>query len=372
MQPTRFTMNTGLTDLAKFRLSSQQLCGTNLKTAQQMVRWFGAVQGQEYAQTKWGLGLRLPELDEPDIEQELVTGKILRTHLLRPTWHFVAAPDIRWLLELTAPQVNRVNAYMYRKLELDEPVFNRCNELLISLLEGGKQLTRAAVNETFQQHKIEARGHRLSYIMMYAELAGIVCSGARQGNQFTYALLDEQVPAAGSYSREEALAELTRRYFSSRGPATLNDFATWSGLARTACKSGMELIRSSLEKITLPDNDYYFIPPLPLLKEHVPALQLLPVYDEYVMGYRDRSAFFEFRKQLRPSPPVYFDSIIIDEGQQIGTWRRTLTGKTVDLELAFFRPLSARQDQSFRLAVRRLEAFTKRTVTCAFPGETPG
>src|SRR5690606_4347556 len=142
-------------------------------------------------QTKWGRGLRLPHLTDNDIENELNDGKILRTHLLRPTWHLVSAKDIYWLLKLTAPRVHTANAYMYRQLELDYKVFNRCNDILIETLQDGNQLTRDAINERFKMHKIIAKGHRLSYIMMNAELEGIVCSGARQGNQFTYALLDE-------------------------------------------------------------------------------------------------------------------------------------------------------------------------------------
>src|SRR5687767_917155 len=189
-----------------------------------MVQWLCAIQAQEFAQTKWALGLRVPRTKDDDIEKEFAEGKIIRTHLLRPTWHFVAAPDIRWLLALTAPRVHAVNAFMYRQLELDGLIFKRCNHILIKTLQGDKQFTRDAINEVFQKNKIIARGHRLSYIMMQAELSGIICSGARQGNQFTYALLDERVERTNSLNKEEGLAELTKRYFLSRGPATLKDF----------------------------------------------------------------------------------------------------------------------------------------------------
>ena len=128
-------------EIAKYRLLNQQLAHTKIKSAVEMVEWFGAVQGQEYAQAKWGLGLRLPHLFDNDIENELNDGKILRTHLLRPTWHFVSATDICWLLKLTAPRVHAVNAYMYRQSELDNKVLNRCSDILVKILEGGKQLT---------------------------------------------------------------------------------------------------------------------------------------------------------------------------------------------------------------------------------------
>ena len=182
-----------LTDIARLRLFSQQLGVTTMNMAVDMVEWFAAVQGQEYAQAKWGLGLRLPHLKDIDIEQELIQGKILRTHLLRPTWHFVAAKDIHWLLALTAPRVHVANAFMYRQLELDKKFFTRCNKAIIKILEGCKQLTRNEINEALKKQKIKAEGLRLVYIMMNAELEGIICSGARRGNQFTYALIDEIV-----------------------------------------------------------------------------------------------------------------------------------------------------------------------------------
>lgn len=247
-------------EIARYRLINQQLADTRIKSAVEMVEWFGAVQGQEYGPTKWGLGLRLPHLTDCDIEKELAEGRILRTHLLRPTWHFVSAADIHWLLKLTAPRVYKVNAFMYRRLELGEKVLNRCNEIIVETLQGGKQLTREAINEELKKNDILAKGHRLSYIMMNAELEGVICSGPRQGNQFTYALLDERVKCGKSLEKDEALAELSKRYFSSRGPATVKDFATWSGLTITDCKKGMEMNKALLQKEIIEQQEYIFHP----------------------------------------------------------------------------------------------------------------
>ncbi|MBC7773804.1 MAG: winged helix DNA-binding domain-containing protein, partial [Phycisphaerae bacterium] len=180
-------------NLTQLRFQNQQLDGSSLQTGHELVQWFGAVQGQEYGPTKWGLGLRLAHLKDADVEHELEAGKILRTHLLRPTWHFVAAEDIRWMVLLTAPRVHQANAYMYRQLALDASVFNPCNDLIVTTLEGQQQRTREEIAAEFRQHGILAEGHRLSYIMMQAELEGIVCGGARRGNQFTYTLLEERV-----------------------------------------------------------------------------------------------------------------------------------------------------------------------------------
>jgi hypothetical protein len=172
-------------ELTQCRLINQQLAKTRIGSASEMVSFFCAIQGQEYAQAKWGIGLRLAKMKDITIEDDLNQGRILRTHLLRPTWHFVAADDIHWVLELTSKQVHKANSYMYRKLELDTNTLNACKDIIIKSLAGGKQLTRNEINERFKSKNITAQGHRLSYIMMHAELEKIICSGARRGNQFT-------------------------------------------------------------------------------------------------------------------------------------------------------------------------------------------
>ncbi len=343
-----------LTEIAQYRLSNQQLADTKIKSAVEMVEWLGAVQGQEYAQTKWGLGLRLPHLSDNDIENELNEGKILRTHLLRPTWHFVSAKDIRWLLNLTAPRVHQANAYMYRQLELDDNIFNCCNDILIKTLQDGKQLTRDNINEEFKKHKIIAKGHRLSYIMMYAELEGIICSGARQGNQFTYALLDERVKHKKSLEKDEALAKLTTRYFNSRNPATVKDFATWSGLTISDCKKGIEMIKPLLKKEIIEQQEYFFNPNISLTDKQPDKIYLLPIYDEFIMGYKDRNAIMA----LENNASFRYDCMIVFNGQVIGTWKRTILKNGIDLEYDFFKPLNKHQNKTFDEAVNRFSEFT--------------
>ena len=327
-----------------------------------MVQWLCAVQAQEFAQTKWGLGLRLLHIKDDEIEKDFTEGKIIRTHLLRPTWHFVAATDIRWLLTLTAPRVNIINAYMYRQLELDGSVFKRCNDILIKTLQGNKQLTRDAINEVFQKNKIIAKGHRLSYIMMQAELSGIICSGSRQGNQFTYALLDERVLRTNSLTKEEGLAELTKRYFLSRGPATLKDFSTWSGLTFSDCKKGVEAITSHFEKEVIEGEEYYFAASNRINKKPFTDIYLLPIYDEFIMGYKDRSAILEFKNSLKHSSSLHYDCMIVFDGQIIGTWRRTISKKSIDIEFEFFKPLTKKQSKALEHAINRFEEYTNMTI----------
>jgi len=351
-----------LSEVARYRLTSQQLANSKLQSATDIIKWLGAVQAQEYAQTKWGLGLRLKNLSDHDIEQDFTDGKIIRTHLLRPTWHFVSADDIRWLLMLTAPRVNAINAYMYRQLELDNSIFKRSHKILEKSLQGGKQLTRETINESFKRNKIEAKGHRLSYIMMYAELAGWICSGARQGNQFTYTLLDERVPTSKSKNQEEALAELTKRFFTSRGPATVKDFSTWSGLTLTECKKGIEITKTLFKKELIDRSEYYFAESLFINKKQVQDIHLLPIYDEFIMGYKDRSALLVFKNTLKLTSKFHYNCMVVYDGQIIGTWKRSVTANALNVEFEFFRPLDKNQCKSLSRAVHRLEEFTNMKV----------
>lgn len=350
-----------LTDIANYRFTNQQLAGTKFTGAVDLIAWFGAVQAQEYAQTKWGLGLRLANTVDSDIEKAFNDGKILRTHILRPTWHFVTAEDIRWLLMLTAPRVNAANAFMYKSLALDEKVFNRCNDIMIAELQGGRHLTRDAINEAFQKNNIDAKGHRLSYIMMQAELRGLVCSGARMGNQFTYALLEERVPQTDEKNYDEALTEITKRYFLSRGPASIKDFSTWSGLTLTACKQGIEMNKPYLNTQIIENTEYYFTDRATQNDKQIKEIFLLPIYDELIMGYKDRDPIFEFKNSLKTAKLLY-ECMIIFEGQVIGSWKRTMKQKSMEVEFDLFKPLTKNQTKALEHALLRLEDFTNMKV----------
>lgn len=351
--------------IAAIRLVSQQLIHAEARTAPELVRYFAAIQGQEYAQTRWSIGLRLNQLNDQQVEQDLTDGKILRTHLLRPTWHFVAAEDIRWIVKLTAPRTRQASAYMYRQTGLETKLFNKANRIIEKLLTGNKHLTREEINVEFKKNKIAADGHRLSYIMFDAEQEGLICSGPRRGNQFTYALIEERVPASRSFSGDEALAELGRRYFNSRGPATLKDLATWSGLTMTDCKRGLSIIKSEFSQTTLEKQEYFFkerkLPDRKLLDQ----VNLMPIYDEMIMGYKDRTAYMEVRNKIKPVPAFSFDCAIMHEGQIIGTWRRTINAKSVDVEYKPFLKFSAKQEKLFDQASKKLGSFIGLPVNCA-------
>ncbi|MFI5152898.1 MAG: winged helix DNA-binding domain-containing protein [Chitinophagales bacterium] len=355
-------MSTKSLNIATRRLIAQQLSGTSIRNAAEMVSWFGAVQGQEYVQTKWGLGLRLAGHTDQTIEKELSDAKILRTHLLRPTWHFVNAEDIRWILGLSAASVQAVNAYMYKKLELDFTLFRKTNQIMEKILNKNGEMTREEINDEFRKSKIFAEGHRLSYVMMQAELEGIICSGAKRGNQFTYSLLSNRVAKGKSLPNDLALAELTKRYFQSRGPATLKDFSTWSGLSIKDCKKGVEMIRSSLEKMASEDGDCYFFREINSERDFSGLIHLLPIYDEYIMGYKDRTAIFEYKNRLKEASPIRHDCMIIYEGQIIGSWKRTIGKKQIDLYYDLYKPISNKQKKAFEGAIALFGDFNGLTI----------
>ena len=356
-------------DIAHQRLHNQLITRRTFEKPGDVVEWLGAVQAQDYAAAKWAVGLRLQGTTDDDIEQAFTRGAILRTHLMRPTWHFVSPSDIRWILALTAPRVNAVNAYYYRKLALDDAVFMHSNAVLAKALQGGKQLTRPELASVLQQAGIATDDlQRFTHIMMRAELDGIVCSGARRGKQFTYALLDERAPQARTLDRDEALAEFARRYFTSHGPATLQDFVWWSGLTVADARAGLEMVTSQLMHEVVDGQTYWFSMSTPPAKDLSQAAYLLPNYDEYIVGYTDRSAVFDasHTNKLDPRGNVLFNHTIVMDGQVVGTWKRTIKKDAVMITPSLLTPLNDAETRAFAAAANRYGAFLDMSVNLTF------
>ncbi len=348
-------------DIAYQRLRNQRLSGSQFETPAEWVGWMGAVQAQDFAGAKWALGLRVPASTDSRIEQAFSEGRILRTHVMRPTWHFVTPADIRWMLKLTAPRVNALAAYYYRKLELDESVFLHAKHAIIKALEGGSQLTRDELNTALARAGIVNNDLRMIHIMMWAELDGLICSGARRGKQFTYALLDERAPQTKLVQRDEALAELVRRYFTSHGPATVQDFVWWSGLTTADARAGIDAVKSQLEYEIVDDQTYWFASAASIGISQSAAVYLLPNFDEYTVGYSDRSAVYEGEPPngLDPRGVILLNYVIVMDSQVIGTWRRTFKKGRVLIELKPFAPLSDRQSSAVLDAAQRYADFLK-------------
>lgn len=346
-------------EIAQRRLRRQRLAGAPFARPEEAVQWLGAVQAQDYAGAKWALGLRSRGTTSAAVDQALAAGAFLRTHVLRPTWHLVSAADIRWLLMLTAPHVHAVNAPYYRRVGLDDDLFRRSNAALARALEGGQQRTRAELIAELQQAGFVTDALGYLYLLMHAELDAVICSGALRGKWHTYALLKERAPQARTLERDEALAELTTRYFAGHGPATLNDFRWWSGLPATAVRRAVELVKGRLRQELVDGETYWDAPTPPLVAPASPVAHLLPNYDEYLVGYRDRRAVYDpvDLKALGTRGDILSTHTIVLDGQVVGVWKRTLTKDAVAIEARPFRSLDAAEYHAVVAAAERYSSL---------------
>ncbi|MGH2495228.1 MAG: winged helix DNA-binding domain-containing protein [Ktedonobacteraceae bacterium] len=359
-------------NIAHQRLHNQFLSQQTFEKPEDVVQWLGAVQAQDYGAAKWALGLRLQNATDDIIEQAFTNGTILRTHVMRPTWHFVTPADIRWMLALTAPRVLATIAYYDRVLELDSASYVKSNAVLVKALQGGKQLTRAELASEFQRAGI-ACDHlqRLGHIIMHAELDGIICSGARRGKQFTYALLDERAPQTRTLDRDEALAEFVRRYFTSHGPATLQDFVWWSGLTMSDAKAGLEMVSSQLTSEVIEGQTYWFSTSMLSAHDLSETIYLLPNYDEYIVGYTERSAIFDVSHttKLDARGNVLFNHTIVIDGRVVGTWKRTMKKDMVIITPSLFVSLNEAETRALVAAANRYGEFLGLSVNTTSPRE---
>lgn len=362
-----------VSDIVNYRLFNQQIAQTSFSTPQEIVSWMVAMQAQEYAMSKWAIGLRLNGVPDADVEKAFNDGLILRTHLLRPTWHFVTPDDIRWVVELTAPRIRRAMAYYDKELELNSKIYNKCNDIIGKALSGGHHLTRSALSDLLQNDGLTLNGRQMGQIMIKAEMDCLVCSGKREGKQFTYALFDERASCAKSIDKDEALLLLAQRYFVSRGPATIKDFSVWSGLTITDAKRASAMLDDAVfTRETFEGNEYLLSRETLDLASSVGSSAakkvqksfLMPDYDEYGMGYIDRTAIFNPIKitgEFKRNNPV-FDRMIIVDGIIEGTWKRTIKGKSVIVETYPFRELSKAKADLVKKSVDRFVHFTENSL----------
>ena len=357
-------------EICRRRLAGQFLTTAKPERGADVVRALGAVQAQDYAGAKWAVAQRTTGRTDAEIERELDTGQILRTHVLRPTWHFVVPSDIRWMLALTGPRVSAAMAPANRRLELDRAVHRRAYRVFTKALADGNFLTRAELASELAHADIPgASGQRLAHLMMQAELDGVVCSGPRRGKELTYALLDERAPTAPPLGRDEALAELTRRYFTRRGPATPRDFAWWSGLTVSDAKRGIALLDTALERLTMGDAEHWIAADAPPPPRPAPSAHLLPNYDEYFIGFRDRSAI---GRRVSDTSTVtggnaLIPHVMIVKGELVGIWRRKFEKDRVVVSLEPHAALTRRERDLVAAEVRRFGRFLDRPAVWNFP-----
>jgi hypothetical protein len=362
--------------IAERRLQNQGITGAGRRSPVEAVSMSGAVQAQEYAAANWGLAVRVRgEPAASHIEQAFNRGDILRTHVMRPTWHFVTPADIRWLLELTAPRVHKRMAPYDRQLELDPRTMVRGTAVIERALRDRQYLTRRELADRLRDSKLEITGTRLAHLALYAELEGVICSGPLNGSQFTYALLAERAPRATRLQRDEALAELCRRYFSSHGPATVRDFVWWSGLTTPDAKRGLEMINATRE--TVDGRTYWSAEGAALSDFEGPVLSdvegrnglahLLPIYDEYLVAYQDRHVVPHGPRavSLPSRAQVIFQHALVVAGQVAGTWRMTKNGAGVLLTVTALHRLTARERRAIAGTAKRFERFREAPVKLA-------
>jgi hypothetical protein len=345
-------------DITSVRLHNQRLSSRRFGRPEDVVSWLGAVQAQEYPDTKWALGLRMQRASDGLIERAFAAGRILRTHVMRPTWHFVAPADIRWMLALTGPRVSAAMAPYNRRLELDATVFRRSRAAIARALGDGAQLTRQELKAVLQRAGIHADGvQRLAHIVMQAEIDAVICSGAPRGKHQTYVLIDQRVPASQTLSREEALAELARRYFTSHGPAQLQDFAWWSGLRAGDARAGLALAEEDLVRDTWDGKTYWLSPSARTPHLSGTAAYLLPLYDEYLIAYKDRSAALDREQWTRVASRDPFSAPVVVGGQVAGGWRRTVKADRVIVTVTPFTTFRGSHRKAVTEAAERYAGF---------------
>lgn len=342
-------------EIALQRLAQQRLAGSTFSGPEQAVAWLGAVQSQEYPGGKWALGLRVPGATDAGLDQTFNAGAILRTHVLRPTWHFVTPADIRWMLELTAPRVHLRNAPYARGLAIDAALFLKSEPVMLRALEEQPFLTRAELGQALDRASIPASDLRLTLLVMHAELEGLLCSGPRRGKQFTYALLSERAPQAASLPHDQALSELARRYFCGHGPATLKDFGWWSGLTLAEARAGLNLAGAALDTLQVEGQQYWFDAAMPPARGPLPDIYLLPTYDEYWVGYQGFGRSRLGAEGAETGSPT--DAAMLCAGRVLGSWRRTLEKGAVRIAFHPFQPFDPAGRAAAEAAARRYGEF---------------
>jgi hypothetical protein len=326
-----------LSEISNLRLINQKIEATTFTKANEVVSWMGAIQAQDFAMSKWAIGKRMLGATDEIIETALNDGLIIRTHLLRPTWHLVSTDDIYWMIELTAPRIKSLMKSRDKELGITHELLNKSFGLLEKELSNGINLGREQIAGILNASGIKTNENRLSHILMNAELAGLICSGRRSGNKITFGLLSERVPVRKVFNKDESLAELAKRYFTSHGPASLKDFTWWSGLSVADATKALNLVALDFISLTVGSEKYWLKSEGSNFNGNKNSIHLLPAFDEFLISYRERNASLELvhnRKAISVNGIFY--PVIVLNGQVVGTWKRTVQKGKVKIETNFF------------------------------------
>lgn len=345
-------------DIALLRLHQQLISTQRLATPVQIVAHLGGMQGQDLPGVKWSIGLRLPAAVQSDVDRAFDEGKIIRTWPMRGTLHVVAAEDVRWMLSLTSPKNLSGSQKRRDALALDDKTLARCHQVFTKTLQGGQQKNRDEMYAALEAAGISVDGPRGYHILWNAALHGLICLASMDAKEQNYALLEEWVNPVKAKTRDEALAALAWRYFSSRGPATIKDFIWWSGLSATEARAGFEDSKSKLVAETVGKSTYWMSSDIALPNEKISAFAL-PGFDEYILGYQDRSAVLDplHAEKICPGNNGMFSSTIVIDGQVLGTWKRTIKKNVIAISAMPFDKLSTAEMSAFKQAAERYGAF---------------
>lgn len=345
-------------ELLQLRLYNQLLAKHQFSEPHEIVSWMGAMQSQTLDMAKWAIGARLEKKVAKDIDEALNAGKIIRTHILRPTWHFVSAEDVRWMLDLSASRLKPVYLSYAKIHGIGESDIYRTIPFLEKVLTGGKHLTKEEIGSALQNENMTLDPDHLRLAISYAEVEGILVNGGLKRNKQTFTLLDEWVPYMPKIDREEALERLARKYFASHGPATVSDFAWWSGLSMTECRKGVEMIRADFVCETVNGREFWMRSDIEMPPADEASALLLPPFDEYVVSYKDRSELIEdaYYGKVMTRNGLFSPTIMLN-GEIVGSWKKIVQKKTVRIELSFFKKTSKKTVALFDTEIKRLENF---------------
>ena len=345
-------------ELLQIRLYNQLLAGCPLKEPQQIISWMGAIQSQSLDLAKWAIGVRMGSRAVSDVDEALNTGKIIRTHILRPTWHFVSAEDIHWMFDLSNPRLKPIYRSYARMRQVDEDLIYRTIPLLEKMLQGGKHLTKSEINDELLSQDKVFDINVLNQIIHYAEMEGILVNGQLKKKDQTFTLLEEWVPRKHTLHKEEALGLLARKFFTSHAPATLGDFVWWSGLTITECKQAIGMIKNELICETMNGRDFWLKSDLNIPPINGCSALLLPPFDEFVVSYKDRSELIEKTHygKVMTTNGLFSPTVMLD-GEIVGSWKRKAVKGVPRVELSFFEKIPKRIQQLYEPQIKLLEAF---------------
>lgn len=347
------------------RMATQRLASAPLPHAEDAVRLLACVQSQERDHAFYSLGLRSRATTYAAVRAEFDRGAFVRTHILRPTWHFVAPEDLRWILELTSPRVVQAMAGRHRQLGLDDAATGRALETLHRLLANRNVLNRKQIGDHFTHMGLPNSGEQVGHLLMIAELRGLICSGPIVGVQHTYGLVEELIPPTKRISRHASLVELARRFFAGHGPATVKDFTRWSSLTVADAKAALGSIGGGLEQVRIDGIPHWFDPSLPRRYTGGRAAYLLPVYDEAYLTYPSVNFAVAEGHPNGTGFDQWWAPVVLDETNH-GVWKRTVGADAVTVQVQLAPSVEAGAKELVEEAAQRMAAFLERDLELAF------